>query len=154
MYSSAYSVLFLVLLSVLVSTCSSQQHTTAFQKINSTRPSPSSPVTAKAARSDYPHHGAYDHHYPHHYGGHLGYGGHGHKDFEHYLLPMLLILGLGVLCMPLLSVFMGTLVGNVPVTTLVSGRRKRQAPGLIEEKTLMDLWKKVGKAIEVFTKKD
>ncbi|KFM79813.1 hypothetical protein X975_15123, partial [Stegodyphus mimosarum] len=88
-----------------------------------TKTSPSNKVTAKSARSDYPHHG-YEHHYPHHYG-HLGGFGH-YKDLDHYLLPVLMVLGLGALLMPLLSVLMTTMVGNVPVTTLVSGRKKRE----------------------------
>lgn len=155
------STLFFILLVTYVSASKDQfnkdqfskdQFIQSYHKINSTRPAPSNRVTAKSSRSDYHHYN--EHHYPHHFGGHLGYGGH-YKDLDHYLLPMLIVLGLGVLCMPLISVLMSTMIGNVPVTTLVSGRRKRQAVAKpVPEETIMELWKKVGRAIEVFTKDD
>ncbi|KAF8786243.1 hypothetical protein HNY73_007986 [Argiope bruennichi] len=103
----------------------------AAQKANSTaKTAASEKVTAKSARSEYHHgHHGLEHHFPHYHGGHH-IGGFGHyKEFDHYLIPLLVVLGLGVLVMPLLSVFMTTLVGNVPVTTLVSGRKKREVPG-------------------------
>ena len=141
------STLFFILLFTYASASTSYPN---YHKINSTRPAPSNRVTAKSARSDFHHYN--EHHYPHHYGGgHLGYGH--YKDFDHYLLPMLIVLGLGVLCMPLISVLMSTMVGNVPVTTLVSGRKKREAVAKpVSEDTIMELWRKVEKAIEVFTK--
>ncbi|GIY79316.1 uncharacterized protein CEXT_614811 [Caerostris extrusa] len=93
----------------------------------------------------------FEHHFPHFHGGHhLGGYGH-HKEFDHYLIPLLVVLGLGVLVMPLLSVFMTTLVGNVPVTTLVSGRKKREVPGVedVEEK-ITEIFKRFGRAFEAF----
>ncbi|GIY67371.1 uncharacterized protein CDAR_255111 [Caerostris darwini] len=126
----------------------------ALQKANSTaQPAASDKVTAKSARSEYHHghHGGFEHHFPHFHGGHhLGGYGH-HKEFDHYLIPLLVVLGLGVLVMPLLSVFMTTLVGNVPVTTLVSGRKKREVPGVedVEEK-ITEIFKRFGRAFEAF----
>lgn len=147
MYRSS---LFFLLLVAYVSAAVSYQKANATAR-PSTRPASSNRVTS--ARSDF-HHG-YEHHYPHHYGGgHLGGLGH-YKELDHYLLPMIIMLGIGVLLMPLISVFMSTMVGNVPVTTLVSGRRKRETVVKpVSSDTIMDLWKKVGKAIEVFTKDD
>lgn len=152
MYTSTiFFILFFTYASASKDQFNKDQFVQSFHKINSTRAAPSNRVTAKSSRSDYHHYG--EHHYPHHFGGHLGYGH--YKDFDHYLLPMLIVLGLGVLCMPLISVLMSTVIGNVPVTTLVSGRRKRQAVAKpVPEETIKELWKKFGRAIEAFTKDD
>ncbi|KAG8178119.1 hypothetical protein JTE90_017466 [Oedothorax gibbosus] len=114
-------------------------------------------VTAKSARSEFhhQHHGGgnFEHHFPHHFGGGHHLGGH-HKEFDHYLMPLLVILGLGVLVMPLLSVLMTTMVGNVPVTTLVSGRKKREIFGEAAEDKVADLFKRFGKAYEAFNERN
>ncbi|GFT70657.1 uncharacterized protein NPIL_513831 [Nephila pilipes] len=129
----------------------------AFQKTNATvRPAASDKVTAKSARSEYHHgHHGLEHHFPYYHGGHhLGGFGH-HKEFDHYLIPLLVVIGLGVLVMPLLGVFMTTLVGNVPVTTLVSGRRKREIPGQVNiEEKITELFKRFGRAFEAFTEEN
>nr|XP_042900767.1 uncharacterized protein LOC122269850 [Parasteatoda tepidariorum] len=145
----------LVLICVIVLTDAKQNNpsiNTRSTTANSTnlRSSASDKVTAKAARSEFPHHG-YEHHYPHHFG-HVGGFGH-YKEFEHLLLPLLIVLGLGVLFMPILGMLMTTLVGNVPVTTLVSGRKRRDLGVTKEmEQTIMDLWGKVEKAVAAFQK--
>ncbi|GFY72955.1 uncharacterized protein TNIN_96601 [Trichonephila inaurata madagascariensis] len=136
---------------------SSMAVTMAFQKTNSTvRPAASDKITAKSARSEYHHgHHGFEHHLPHYHGGHH-IGGYGHyKEFDHYLIPLLVVLGLGVLIMPLLSVFMTTLVGNVPVTTLVSGRRKREIPGQVNiEEKITEMFKRFGRAFEAFNEEN
>lgn len=140
----------LIVLASLLATSLAQQRPN-----NTVRPSASDKVTAKSARSEYhhPHHGGgFEHHIPHHFGGGGHLGGYGHyKEFDHYLMPLLVVLGLGVLVMPMLSVLMTSLVGNVPVTTLVSGRKKRDlAFGKVTEDKVMDLFKRFGKAYEAF----
>ncbi|GBM20556.1 hypothetical protein AVEN_261684-1 [Araneus ventricosus] len=131
--------------------------TSAVQKTNTTaRPAASEKVTAKSARSEFHHgHHGFEHHFPHYHGGHhIGGFGH-HKEFDHYLIPLLVVLGLGVLVMPLLSVFMTTLVGNVPVTTLVSGRKKREVAGTFNaEEKITELFKRFGRALEAFNAED
>lgn len=110
-------------------------------------PIPSASSTAKSARGEYHH---YDSYYPPHFYGHGGGGGH-YKDLDHYLVPILVLLGLGVLLMPMISVLMTGLVGNVPVTTLVSGRKRRDA-GFPTTDKIIDLIGKVEKAFELFSK--
>lgn len=144
----------LIVLTSLLATSLAQQ-----KPNNTVRPSASDKVTAKSSRSEF-HHGGhgggFEHHIPHHFGGGGHLGGYGHyKEFDHYLMPLLVVLGLGVLVMPLLSVLMTTMVGNVPVTTLVSGRKKRDlAFGKVTEDKVMDLFKRFGKAYEAFNGQD
>lgn len=110
----------------------------------SSRISPSASATSavKTPRSEYHH---YDHGYvPHNHYGHF-------KDLDHYLMPMVVLLGAGVLLLPLLTMLMTGLTGNVPVTTLVSGRKKRSAFEIPNHNPL-DLITKIEKAIELFNK--
>lgn len=84
----------------------------------------------------------------------MGYGGGYDRGLfdPSFLVPILLMLGLGALLIPLFGTLM-TGVFTSPVNTLVTGRRRRSIFGDINPEVsefLSDAWRKVEKAFEKY----